>query len=397
MTDLGFDIRYGIRALVRTPGFTLVAVVTLALGIGSTTAMFSVLDTALRQALPFPEAKRLVLGRATFSGNVNPWASFPDYLDYRDQSETLESLATISGGARLVTITGAGEPEQARLTNVTSNLFATLGVPPALGQSFSIEELPQSGAGGEVILSHSLWQSWFGGSRDALGRTLTVAGNSLTVVGVMPAGFRFLYDSDLWVPPWSGNSDPITRRYHNWILVGRMAPGVSLDVARSEIDVISAQLENKFPESNRAKALQLDGLRVAMVEGYRQSLWVLAGAIIFVLLIACGNVANLLMARGSTRTSELAIRAALGATRSRITHQLLVECLILALVAGSVGIVMAVWLQRVILSFVSMDLVGIGEVGVSATMFGIAVALSLATVLLFGVVPSLVAARTNPG
>jgi len=397
VTDLGFDVRYGIRTLIRTPGFSLVAVITLALGIGATTAMFSVLDTALRQALPFPEAERLVLGRATFSGDVNPWVSFPDYMDYRDQSESLASLATIGGGARLVTITGAAEPEQARLTNVTSNLFATLGVPPALGRSFSIEELPAPGTGGEVIVSHALWQRWFGGSHDVLGRTLTVAGNSLTVVGVMPAGFRFLYDADLWVPPWPGNSDPITRRYHSWLLVGRLAPDVSLDVARSEIEVISTQLEVAYPESNQSKALQLDGLHVAMVEGYRQSLLVLAGAIIFVLLIACGNVANLLLARGSTRTSELAVRAALGATRSRLTRQLLVESLILALVAGSLGMVMAVWLQRLILGFVSMDLLGIGQVGVSGTMFGVALALSLVTVLLFGVVPSFVAARTNPG
>ncbi len=396
MTDLGLDVRHGIRALGRTPGFTLVALVTLALGIGATTAMFSVLDTALRQSLPFPEPERLVLGRATFSGNVNPWVSFPDYMDYRDQSEALKSLATIGGGAGLATLTGTGEPEQARVTSVTDNLFATLGILPTLGRSFSINELPEWGAGGEVVISHGLWQRWFGGSPDVLGTSLTVAGNPLTVVGVMPAGFRFLYDTDLWVPPWSGNSDPITRRYHNWLLVGRMAPDISLDAAQSEIDVISAQLEAAYADSNRNKALQLDGLRAAMVEGYRQSLLVLAGAIVCVLLIACGNVANLLLARGSTRISELAVRAALGATRSRLTHQLLVECVILALTAGCMGIVLAVWLQDLILGFVSMDLLGIGDAGLSSAMLGSALALSLITVLIFGVFPSLAAARANP-
>jgi putative ABC transport system permease protein len=396
MTDFRFDVRYGIRSLCRTPGFTLVALVTLALGIGAATAMFSVLDTALRRALPYPDPERLVIGRATFSGNVNPWVSFPDYLDYRDQSKTLASLATIGGGSSLVTVTGAGDPEQVRRTTITGNLFETLGVPPALGGTFSIDELPASRAGGEVIISHSLWQRWFGGSPDVLGRSLTVDGTPLTVVGVMPAGFRFLYDSDLWTPPWPGNSDPITRRYHNWLLVGRLAPGVSLDAAQSEIDVISAQLETAYPESNRTKALQLDGLHTAMVEGYRQSLLVLAGAIVFVLVIACGNVANLLLARGSIRKSELAIRAALGATRSRLTRQLLVECIILALVAGSMGIVMAVWLQNLILGFISMDLLGIGEARLSPTMFGIALALSAITLLLFGVLPSLAASRADP-
>jgi len=393
--DLRLDIRYGIRTLSRTPGFTLVALITLGLGIGATTAMFSVLDAAMRRSLPFPSADRLVLGRATFSGNVNPWASFPDYMDYRDQSESLASLATIGGGSLLVTITGAGEPEQARITNVTSNLFSTLGVVPQLGGSFTIEERP-AGGGGEVVISHGFWQRWFGGSPDVLGRSLSVNGNPMTVVGVLPAGFRFLYDSDLWVPPWPGNSNPITRRYHNWLLVGRLAPGVSLEAAQSEIDVISAQLEEAYPDSNRRKALRLDNLHTAMVEGYRQSLLVLAGAIVLVLLIACGNVANLFLARGSTRTSELAVRAALGATRSHITRQLLVECTILALVAGSLGIVLAVWLQNLILGFVSMDLLGIEQVGLSLTMLAIGLVLSLITVLLFGVLPSLAAARTDP-
>ncbi len=393
-TDLGLDIRYGLRSLRRTPGFTLVAVLTLALGIGATTAMFSVLNTALRQSLPFPEAESLVMGRATFSGNVNPWTAFPDYMDYRDQAETIESLATIGGGAMLVTITGSGEPEQASVVRSTSNLFTTLGVQFHLGRPSILDELPEAG-GGEVVISYGFWQRWFGGSPDVLGRSLDVQGNPLTVVGVLPMGFRFMFDSDLWIPPWPGNSDPVTRRYHNWLLVGRLADGASLDAARAEIDVISAQLEDAYPESNRNKALQLDSLRSAMVERYRQSLLVLSGAIVLVLLIACGNVANLLMARSSTRTSELAVRAALGATRSRLAHLLLVECVILALVAGALGVVLAVWCQNMILGFVSMDLLGIEAAGLSISMLSTAVILSMVTVLVFGVVPSLAAARTN--
>jgi putative ABC transport system permease protein len=393
--DLGSDVRLALRSLRRTPGFTLAVLLTLALGIGATTAMFSVLDVALGRALPFRDPEQLVLGRATFSGNVNPWVSFPDYMDYRDEAGSLQSLATIGGGASTVTVTGADEPRQAALTFVTANLFETLGVRPQIGRSFSIEELP-AGGGGEVVISHDFWQQWFGGSPDVVGRSLVVDGSPLTVAGVMPAGFRFMYDTDLWAPPWPGNSDPTTRRFHNWLLVGRMRPGVSLVAARADVDVVSTRLQEAYPESNRNKALQLDDLHGAMVEGHRQSLLLLTGAIVLVLLIACGNVAGLLMARGSARAPELAVRAAMGAGRYRLTRQLLVECTVLALAAGAVGVAIAVALQALVLRFVSMDLLGIRGGGLSLTMLGIALGLSVGTILLFGVFPSLAASRANP-
>ncbi|MBT8397536.1 MAG: ABC transporter permease [Gemmatimonadetes bacterium] len=395
LADLMLDVRHAVRALLRTPGFTIVAFLTLALGIGATTAMFSVTDAALGRALPFPEAGRLVLCRATFSGNVNPWVSFPDYQDYRDQAESLESLATIGGRANLVTVTGGDEPEQVRMTFITANLFETLGTPPRLGRTFTIEELPGEGAG-QVVISHGFWQRWYGEDPDVLGRTLIIDGSAATVMGVMPAGFRFMFDSDLWVPPWPGNSNPITRRFHNWLLVGRLSQGASLETARSEVDLISTHLEEAFPESNQTKALQLDDLQGAMVEGYRPSLLILIGAIVLVLLIACSNVASLLMARGSTRTSEMALRAALGAGRGQLARQLLVECVVLALAAGAMGVVVAVWLQELILGFVSMDLLGLQDIGMSSTMLGTALALSLGTVLVFGIVPSIVTSGANP-
>ena len=395
LSDLTMDLRYALRGLRRSPGFSLVAILTLALGIGATTAMFSVANATLGGTLPFPDADRLVLGRATFSGNVNPWVAFPDYEDFRDQAETLGSLAAIDGGATLVTITGNDEPEQASMTFTTANLFQTLGVVPAKGRTFTIEELPGEGAG-QAVISHGFWQRWFGGSDDVLGRSLIVEGSPVTVMGVMPAGFRFMYDTDLWVPPWPGNSDPINRRFHNWLLVGRINQAASLDAARAEVGVISAQLEEAYPESNRTKALQLDGLQESLVEGYRPSLLILIGAIVLVLLIACSNVASLLMARGSTRTTEMALKAALGAGRTRLTRQLVVECLILALAAGGVGVVLAIWLQDLILGFISVDLLGIEEAGVSSTMLGVALLLSLGTVLIFGIIPSLVTSKADP-
>jgi putative ABC transport system permease protein len=395
LTDLRLDARYALRGLLRTPGFSLVALLTLALGIGATTAVFSVANAALGRALPYHQPDRLVMGRATFEGRVNPWVSFPDYMDYRDQAESLESLVAISGGANLATVTGGDEPRQVGATFVTANLFETLGVRPVVGSSFTIDELPADGAG-QVVISHAFWQSWFGGDPDVVGRSLVADGTTLTVMGVMPREFRFMYDTDLWVPPWPGNSNPINRRFHNWLLVGRLGAGASLDGAGSEIDLISTQLQNAYPDSNRDKALQLDGLQNALVEGYRESLLLLMGAIGLVLLIACSNVANLLMARGSTRSSEMAVRAAMGAGWFRLTRQLLVECLLLALAAGGLGVLLAVWLQDLMVGFVAMDRLGIEASGLSPTMLGIALVLSLGTVLLFGIIPSLVTSRAHP-
>lgn len=394
-SDLQLDVRYALRALARSPGFTSAVLVTLALGVGATTAIFSVLDVALRRDLPFPEPNELVMGRATFNGHVNPWASFPDYLDYRDQVASLGSLATIGGGAGRVTVTGADEPVQASAVTVSRNLFETLGVRAQLGGSFSFEEAP-SGGGGEVVVSDGFWRRWFGGAPDVVGRTLRVDGGALTVVGVMPAGFRFLYDADLWLPPWPGNHDPGTRQFHNWLLVGRLAPGATLEQARSEVDVVSARLQDAYPDTNRNKALQLDALHGAMAEGYRQNLLLLAAAIVLVLLVACGNVANLLMARASVRTSELSVRAALGAGRGRLARQLLVEAVMLAAGAGALGVAVGAALQSVILRYASMDLLGITGAGLSPTMLVTALGLSAATLVLFGAYPSWSASRVDP-
>lgn len=394
-SDFASDVRFALRTLRRSPGFTLVALLTLALGIGGTTAMFSVLDSALLNPLPFPGADRLVMGRTTFDGAVNPWTAFPDYMDVRDQSETLGSLAAFTIFSEPMTVTGSDEPVQAIVNFATPNLFSTLGVQPTLGGTFTIDELaPDSPA--QVVLSHEFSQRWFGDDPDVVGRALVVDGNAATVMGVLPAGFRFMTDTDLWLPPWPGNSDPITRRYHNWLLVGRLVDGASLDAARTEVGLVSARLQDAYPDSNKGKAIQLDGLQSAMVEGYQQSLLLLMGAIVLVLLIACSNVASLLMARASARTSEMAIRASLGAGRFRLTRQLLVECGTLGLAAGGLGVFLALWLQDLILGLIPMDYLDLRGVGMSPTMLGVGLVLSLATVLLFGTFPSLAAARANP-
>ncbi len=389
------DVRYSLRSLAKSPGFSSVVIMTLAVGIGATVAMYSVLDAALGRNLPFREPERLAVGRATFNGNVNPFASFPDYLDYRDQNASFESLAALIGFTLPVTITGVEEPERLTGILVTGNLFPTLGASAHLGRTFSPEEAAPGGSP-SLVLSYGYWQRAFGGSPDVLDRIVNVNGTPMPIVGVMPADFHFLYDVDLWLPGADGGPMTGIRRYHNWIMVGRLNPGVTVETAQAEMDLISAQLEEAYPESNRNKALQIDGLHEALVEDYRQSLFILMGAILLVLLIACGNVAGLLMARGSTRTTELAVRTAMGAQQSRLVRQLLTESVVTAAIATGLGVLLALWLQDLILGFASMELLGLQDIGVSGQMMTFALVLSLATALLFGIAPSLLGSRTRP-
>ncbi len=386
------DIRYGARSLLRARGFSVVVVLILAVGIGANVAMFSIIDSAMLRPVTFPEPERLLLGRKTVNGELNPPVSAQDYWDYRDLSTSFESLEAYVGFTNSYTITGIAEPERIDGLLVTVGLFPTLGISPQLGRHFAADE-GLEGAPDVAIISYGYWQRRFGGSPDALGGTLMVDGEPYTIVGVMPAGFRIGFDVEIWLPMRPDSPYTEQRRWHNWLLVGRLGTGVNIEQAQADVDVISAQLEAQYPDSNTGKGLLLTDLREAVVESYRSSLLLLMGAVALVLLIACGNVAGLLLARGSTRRAELSLRTALGASGPRLMRQLLTESLVLAVVGGIMGTLLANWLQDLLVRPVSLGLPNALRADMSGTALGFALLVSLATGLLFGALPALRLAR----
>jgi predicted permease len=396
LDDLVQDVRVSFRSFLKAPAFLAAVLLTLGLGIGANVAMFGILDASFFRPLPYPRPDRLVMGRVTWNGQVGSTVSGPDFFDYRQQSTSFTDLAAYTPFVLRATVTGAGAPERVRYIYASTRFFRALGVEPVLGRGFAPDE-GELGGPRVLILSYGFWQRRFGGDRDILGRSVTIAGIPFTVVGVMPRDFRFAVDVDIWVPLQRGGAWAQARQFHNFILVGRLADGVSVRQAQADVDRISGSLAETYPETNRNKGLNLAPLKEALAQPYKATLGVLVAAVAVLLLIACGNVAGLLLARGSARRSELAVRSVMGAGRSRLARQLLTENVLLALGAGVVGIALATWLQRGILAFVSMDRLTPVKAGVSLPMLGFALALSVLTVVIFGALPSLRVARVEPG
>jgi putative ABC transport system permease protein len=394
------ELGNALAAMRRRPAALAVPVLTMAIGIGASTAIFSALYVALFNPLPYREPGRLVMGRATFSGEINPWVAAPDYYDYRERAPLLASLSAYLPDARRVTVRQGDGAESVLLTQVSWDLFRTLGVRPAVGREFQAAE-GERGGPAVAIVSDGYWKRSLGGARDVIGRTLPLgvgaSPGAVTVVGVMPPGFRFAYDVDVWIPMQRNAQGADVRRFHNWMLLGRLKPDVALGAAQRQVDAISAQLQKDYPDSNRNKALLLTPLQDALAEGDRPNLLILMAAVGVLLLVACADVAGLLLSRGAAREAEMAVRSALGATRGRLGAQLLAESLLVAVTAGALGVLLAVWLRGLVLRFVPLDGLGVTSLPIGLPVLAFALGVTLLTSLIVGLVPAWLGARANAG
>ena len=392
LEDLVRDGRFGFRVLRRSPGFSCAMILILALGIGGVTAMFSTLYAVMIQPLPYTEPERLVLGRATYSGDINPIVAGPDYVDYREQSRSFSSLEAFFSSKIEATTTAGRDTERADFLFVSTGLFRALGVNMFLGRSFVAEE-GRDESPPAVIVSHAYWRKHFGTETDLTGRSLLIDGIACTIVGVAPADFHFITDVDIWLAMRPQNLGP--RRFNNWLILGRLKEGVNLAGAQSEMDVISARLAKAYPDTNSTKALLLTPLQSAFTEQYRSGFGLLCAGAAAILMIACANAAGLLLARAASRHGELAVRAALGASHWQLMRLLLTEALILAGMAGIVGTVLALWIQKGLLLLMPIEAVLLREVGLSGPVLLFTLVITLLTGCGFGLLPALRARRLD--
>ncbi len=404
METLFKDLRHGIRSLLKHPGFTAIAVVTLALGIGANSAMFSVINAVLLRPLPYHEPERLVTiwEESPPRGLYEIPVSFANLRDWVDQTRTFEQISAYT--FTNLNLSGSGEPARLGAVRSSANLFSLVGAVPLLGRSFLPEE-DKEGANRVVILGHALWKSRFGSDSAIIGRSLTLDNQNYTVVGVMSSGFQFpvgfgylgkvLNDPiDLYVP-LAATAKESARGNYSFFAMGRLKPGITIDQARAEMTTIEGRLEQQYPDSNTGIGINLVPTQEQTVKEIRPALLVLLGAVAFLLLIACANIANLLLARGASRQKEIAIRSALGASRLRVLRLLLTESLMLSLAGGGLGLLLAVWGADALIGLAPDNIPRLNEVGVDARVFGFTLAVSVVTGIVFGLLPALHAAKPD--
>ncbi|MGH9719654.1 MAG: ABC transporter permease [Bryobacteraceae bacterium] len=387
------DLKSALRSLRKNPGVTLLAVLVMALGIGSSTAVFSVVRTVLLDPLAYRDPDRIVtLASLWKREGSRGQVSAPDFRDWHDQSTAFTAAALYKGFSAAVSARESAD--FAGITRVSPEFFRVFDVDPILGRLFDAEEV-KPGSGGAVVISHAYWQSRFGGDPTAVGQTIRMFGRTLTIVGVLPPRFDFPGKTDLWFPADTIISETTSRSAQNYLVAGRLKPDVSLEQAQAQMTSIGARLEQQHPSSNTNKSVAVTRLRDEMVKDVRLTLYILFGAVGVVLLIACANVANLLLAKATARTREIAIRVAVGAGRARIIRQLMSESLLLALVAGAAGVVLAVWESNALVKLAPGNVPRLADTHIDGWVLAFALGVCVLTSFLFGLAPALQLSRID--
>ena len=393
------DIRYGVRGLLKHPGFTAIVVITLALGIGASTAIFSVVNSVLLRRLPYRNADRIVAIQEHDPNGKRGQSTSANFLDWRAQNTVFEHLAAIKQTTTNLAL--SDHAERLELAQTNANFFDVFGIMPQYGRLF-IPQDEQAGHEPVVVVSNTLWQRRFGSDPSLVGRQITLDGKNYTVVGVAPPGFQYPDKTELWLPPlrlvpemYPDQDVTQSRRMGYLTVVASLKPGVSLQQAAGEMETITARLRQQFPDSNNRRFNRVVALHDHLIGDTNKLLWLLLGAVTFVLLIGCANVANLLLASGASRQKEMAIRTALGASRLRVVRQLFTESLILALVGGAFGLFIAYWGLTAITKLLPADFPRLNEIHMDLRVLGFTLAASILTGIVFGLAPALQISRSD--